>query len=176
MLIAMTIPLGNDKQRFHWSVSEGTGDWRDYPGRTPELAHSKVAVLECTHGHSISYEPSVTFVTVLTPELCRSIGCIVHGTIGGNEASIRQHGLVRGARGDHNARTSVHFAAYRHAGGVQLQSYHDYGLNVYLKAVDLIRDGYEVTMNTNGVVLCNYDIAPRYLPRGSAELIFKLRA
>eukprot|EP00971_Amphidinium_carterae_P281797 5594027-Amphidinium_carterae.1 len=41
MLIAMTLPLGNDKQRFHWSVSNGTGDWRDYPGRTPELAHSK---------------------------------------------------------------------------------------------------------------------------------------
>eukprot|EP00971_Amphidinium_carterae_P240977 4784152-Amphidinium_carterae.1 len=35
----MTIPLGNDKERFHWSVSNhpdsnGTGDWRDYPVRT----------------------------------------------------------------------------------------------------------------------------------------------
>eukprot|EP00971_Amphidinium_carterae_P172636 3422063-Amphidinium_carterae.1 len=127
MLIAMTLPLGNDKQRFHWSVSDGTGDWRDCPGMTPELAHSKVAVLECTHGHSISYEPSVTSVIVLSPEMCKSIGCIVHGTIGANEASIRQHGLLKGARGEQHARTSVHFAAYKNAGGIQ--SYHDYGLN-----------------------------------------------
>eukprot|EP00971_Amphidinium_carterae_P091190 1804878-Amphidinium_carterae.1 len=142
MLIAMTIPLGNDKQRFHWSVSNGTGDWRDFPGSFHQLARLKVAVLECTHGHSIHYEPSVTSVTVLTPEMCQSLGCIVHGTVAHNEASIKKHGLKRDARGDHStSRTSVHFAAYKHAGGIQ--SYHDYGLNVYLKAADLIRDGHE---------------------------------
>eukprot|EP00971_Amphidinium_carterae_P063467 1256225-Amphidinium_carterae.3 len=161
LLIAMTIPLGNDKQRFHWSVSDGTGDWRDFPGTCSELAHSRVAVLEATHGHSISYVPSVTSVTVLTQDLCSSIGCIVHGTTASNEASIKANGLVRAARGAQNARTSVHFAAYRHAGGIQ--SYHDYGLNVYLRTADLIGDGFQVTMNINGVVLCDFDIPLRYL-------------
>eukprot|EP00971_Amphidinium_carterae_P002892 56701-Amphidinium_carterae.1 len=145
----MTLPLGNDKQRFHWSVSEGTEDWSDYPGGSSELAYSRVAVLECTHGHSISYVPSVTSVTVLTEDLCKGIGCIVHGTTSDNEASIRAHGLVRTARGSQNVRTSVHFAAYRHPAGIQ--SYHAYGLNVYLKTAELIADGYQVTMNTNGV-------------------------
>eukprot|EP00971_Amphidinium_carterae_P016679 329316-Amphidinium_carterae.1 len=64
---------------------------------------------------------------------------------------------MRDVRGDQrNSRTSVHFAAYKHPGGIQ--SYHDYGLHVYLRAADLINAGFEVTMNTNGVVLCNYDI------------------
>eukprot|EP00971_Amphidinium_carterae_P327861 6459433-Amphidinium_carterae.1 len=94
--------------------------------------------------------------------MCQSLGPIVHGTVAHNEASIKKYGLIRDARGDHStSRTSVHFAAYKSSGGTQ--SYHDYGLNVYLKASDLIRDGHEVTMNTNGVVLCNYDIDPRYL-------------
>eukprot|EP00971_Amphidinium_carterae_P065169 1291478-Amphidinium_carterae.1 len=43
LLVAMTIPLGNDKQRFHWSVSSGTVDWRDYPGGFNQLANLKVA-------------------------------------------------------------------------------------------------------------------------------------
>eukprot|EP00971_Amphidinium_carterae_P143154 2836283-Amphidinium_carterae.1 len=120
MLVAMTIPLGNDKSQAAFS-----------------LVGLKVAVLECTHGHSIQYEPSVTSVTVLSPEMCQSLGPIVHGTVAHNEVSIRQLGLKRDARGDHStSRTSVHFAAYKHAGGTQ--SYHDYGLNVYLKAADLI--------------------------------------
>eukprot|EP00971_Amphidinium_carterae_P135972 2694393-Amphidinium_carterae.1 len=94
----MTIPLGNDKQRFHWSVSHGAGDWRDYPGSFAQLANLTVAVLECTHGHSIQYEPSVTSVTVLTAEMCHNLGPIVHGTVAHNEASIKQHGLKRDAR------------------------------------------------------------------------------
>eukprot|EP00971_Amphidinium_carterae_P019493 383659-Amphidinium_carterae.1 len=115
----MTIPLGNDKQRFHWSVSTGTGDWRDYPGALAQLANLPVAVLECTHGHSIEYQPSVTSVTVLTAEMCQGLGPIVHGTVAHNETSIRAVGLKRDFRGDHStSRTSVHFAAYKHPGGI----------------------------------------------------------
>eukprot|EP00971_Amphidinium_carterae_P310468 6169455-Amphidinium_carterae.4 len=136
MLLAMTLALGTDKQRFHWSVSEGTDDWAEYPGHHVGLNQGRIAVLECTHGHSTSYEPS---------------GCGLHCPwhTSSNEESIKRYGLVRTSRPGQNARTSVHFAAYKQQAGVQ--SYHDYGLHVYLKTFELVSDGYEVTMNNNGV-------------------------
>eukprot|EP00971_Amphidinium_carterae_P271901 5395797-Amphidinium_carterae.1 len=74
--------------------------------------------------------------------MCPSLGPIVHGTVAHNEESIKRQGLKRDVRGDHStSRTAVHFAAYKHPGGIQ--SYHDYGLHVYLQTATLIQDGYE---------------------------------
>eukprot|EP00971_Amphidinium_carterae_P312397 6209055-Amphidinium_carterae.2 len=96
-----------------------------------------------------------------SPELCDSLGCVVHSTSPSFEESIRTSGLLRTARRGQEARTSVHFSAYRQPSGAQ--AYHDYGLHVYLRTKQLVMDGYEVTINTHGVVLCNYDIPSKYL-------------
>eukprot|EP00971_Amphidinium_carterae_P259394 5147199-Amphidinium_carterae.2 len=124
------MPLPGDKNRFHWSVSHGAGDWQAYPGHHQGLSGERIAVVECTHGHSTSHTAAATSAIRLTPELCDTLGCEVHGTKPSYEASIKQNGLMRMARHGQDARTSIHFAAYRQQAGIQ--SHHDYGLHVYL--------------------------------------------
>eukprot|EP00971_Amphidinium_carterae_P033067 650935-Amphidinium_carterae.1 len=155
------MPLNGDKQRFHWSVSDGAADWSDYPGHHQGLRSGRIAVLECTHGHSATYQAAASSGTKLTHELRDSIGCVVHGSSASFEESIRKSGLMRMARRGQDARTSIHFSAYRQQSGAQ--AYHDYGLHVYLRTKQLVMAGREVTVNTHGVVLCNYDIPFEYL-------------
>ena len=149
---------GNNKQRYFIEVSLND-DWF--------LGSSKLPwkiFIGCNQGHSTGIVRPVESSHQLTMiELC-CLGWVFHVTDQKFVSSIFQHGLKRFNR------DTLHFmydndngAGYIRKGpGTKAPRHYDSSRYCILKTTMLLRDGYDLFLTSNGVVLCYDDIPCRY--------------
>ena len=149
---------GNNKQRYFIEVSLND-DWF--------LGSSKLPwkiFIGCNQGHTTGIVRAVESSHQLTMiELC-CLGWVFHVTDQKFVSSIFQHGLKRFNR------DTLHFmydndngAGYIRKGpGTKAPRHYDSSRYCILKTTMLLRDGYDLFLTSNGVVLCYDDIPCRY--------------
>ena len=149
---------GNNKQRYFIEVSLND-DWF--------LGSSKLPwkiFIGCNQGHTTGIVRAVESSHQLTMiELC-CLGWVFHVTDQKFASSIFQHGLKRFNR------DTLHFmydndngAGYIRKGpGTKAPRHYDSSRYCILKTTMLLRDGYDLFLTSNGVVLCYDDIPCRY--------------
>ena len=149
---------GNNKQRYFIEVSLND-DWFMGSSKLPWKIF-----IGCNQGHSTGIVRPVENSHQLTMiELC-CLGWVFHVTDQKFVSSIFQHGLKRFNR------DTLHFmydndngAGYIRKGpGTKAPRHYDSSRYCILKTTMLLRDGYDLFLTSNGVVLCYDDIPCRY--------------
>ncbi|MCP3884218.1 MAG: RNA 2'-phosphotransferase, partial [Propionibacteriaceae bacterium] len=129
--------------------------------RVPEMH------LRAAHGHSASAEgvsPSLMHKGLTLQDL-RTVAPLVHGTSRTNVGTIVKAGLIRMARHGQSIRAAVHFAAvgYLAEGRGAQDVLKHLGAYVILDHEAYLREGGQLWLSTNGVVLAYADVAAKYL-------------
>ena len=148
---------GNNKQRYFIEVSLND-DWF--------LGSSKLPwkiFIGCNQGHTTGIVRAVESSQLTMIELC-CLGWVFHVTDKKFVSSIFQHGLKRFNR------DTLHFmydndngAGYIRKGpGTKAPRHYETSRYCILKTTMLLRDGYDLFLTSNGVVLCYDDIPCRY--------------